>query len=51
MRLCPTFTCILAVPLQRLFAQIERILHINNLRTITGEVVQTAREHLLIGEA
>ncbi len=36
---------------QRLFAQIERILHINGLRTITGEVVQAARENLVIGEA
>ncbi len=37
--------------LQRLFAQIERILQINGLRTITVEVVQTARESLVIGEA
>ncbi len=34
---------------QRLFAQIERILQINGLRTITGEVVQAAREQLVIG--
>lgn len=37
--------------LQRLFAQIERILHINSLRTITGEVVQATRENLVIGGA
>ncbi len=37
--------------LQRLFAQIARLLQINGLRTITGEVVQAARENLVIGEA
>lgn len=37
--------------LQRLFAQVERILQINGLRTITGEVVQAARENLVIGAA
>ncbi len=34
---------------QRLFAQIARVLEINRLRTITKEVVETAREHLVIG--
>ena len=36
---------------QRLFSQIERLLQINGLRTITAEVVQAARESLVIGEA
>jgi hypothetical protein len=34
---------------QRLFAQIARVLEINRLRTITAEVVETARESLVIG--
>ena len=34
---------------QRLFAQIERVLEINQLRTITADVVQVARESLGIG--
>jgi DNA transposition AAA+ family ATPase len=33
----------------RLFAQISRILDINNLSTITNEVVETARQNLVIG--
>jgi DNA transposition AAA+ family ATPase len=37
--------------LQRLFSQIDRILEINELRTITKEVVETARESLIIGVA
>ncbi len=36
-------------PAQRLFAQITRVLEINNLRTIRREVVETARESLVIG--
>ncbi len=32
-----------------LFAQIQRILEINELRTVTREVVETARETLVIG--
>lgn len=34
---------------QRLFAQIQRIMEINNLSTITKEVIETARESLVIG--
>lgn len=34
---------------QRLFSQIERVLEINRLQTITKEVVETARESLVIG--
>ncbi len=34
---------------QQLFSQIERVLEINRLRTITKEVVETARESLVIG--
>jgi len=34
---------------QRLCSQIRRILAINNLRTITAEVVEAARESLVIG--
>lgn len=33
----------------RLFAQIRRVLEINELRTVTREVVETARETLVIG--
>ena len=35
--------------LLRLFAQIERILRINERRTVTSEVVETARSSLVIG--
>jgi DNA transposition AAA+ family ATPase len=34
----------------RLFAQIKRILEINKLTTITREVIETARECLVIGQ-
>jgi hypothetical protein len=34
---------------QRLFAQTRRIMEINNLNTITKEVIDTARESLVIG--
>ncbi|MGN6756152.1 MAG: hypothetical protein ACTHMJ_07155, partial [Thermomicrobiales bacterium] len=35
--------------IQRQFAQIARIFEINSLRTITREVVEAAREQLVIG--
>lgn len=35
--------------IQRLFSQIERILQINDLQLITKEVVEAARENLVIG--
>jgi hypothetical protein len=37
--------------IHRLCTQIERIVQINDLRIITKEVVETARESLLIGGA
>jgi len=37
--------------LQRLFAQIARLLDINQLVTITAEVVQVAQESLVTGQA
>ncbi|MFP5379966.1 MAG: ATP-binding protein, partial [Vicinamibacteria bacterium] len=36
---------------QRLFAQITRILEINAITTISREVVETAREALIIGNS
>jgi hypothetical protein len=36
---------------QRLFAQITRILEINAITTINREVVETARQTLIIGNA
>jgi hypothetical protein len=35
--------------LQRLLAQIRRLLAINELRVVTKEVVEAARENLVIG--
>lgn len=35
--------------IQRLFTQIERILEINQLTTITTEVIEAARNSLVIG--
>ncbi|GAB6687516.1 hypothetical protein bcgnr5410_56900 [Bacillus cereus] len=35
--------------IQRLFTQIERILEINKLNTITTDVVEAARDSLVIG--
>jgi DNA transposition AAA+ family ATPase len=37
--------------LQRLLAQVERILEINGLSTVTREVVEAARDSLVIGAA
>ena len=36
--------------IHRLCTQIERILQINNLRMVTKEVVEAARENLVIGQ-
>jgi hypothetical protein len=36
---------------QRLFSQIERILAINQLQAVTPEVVEAARQSLVIGPA
>ena len=36
---------------QRLFTQMERILRINQLHSVTKEVVEAARETLVIGPA
>ena len=35
--------------IERLFSQIDRVLKINNLQAVTREVVETARESLVIG--
>jgi hypothetical protein len=35
--------------IERLFSQIDRVLKINNLEAVTREVVETARESLVIG--
>lgn len=37
--------------IHRLFTQIERVLQINEMRTVTKEVVEAARENLVIGVA
>ncbi len=35
--------------IERLFGQIQRVLEINQLRTVTREVVEAARDTLVIG--
>jgi hypothetical protein len=37
--------------IHRLLMQVERILQINELQTVTKEVIETARESLVIGLA
>jgi len=36
--------------IHRLLSQVERILQINELRTVTKEVIEVAREQLVIGQ-
>ena len=37
--------------LHRLFMQVERLLQVNQLKTVTKELVESARENLVIGLA
>ena len=37
--------------IHRLFAQIERVMRINDLTVITSDVIETARSTLVIGDA
>ena len=37
--------------LTRLLTQIERVLEVNNLQTVSSEVVEAARDSLLIGQS
>ena len=37
--------------IHRLLMQIERILEINQMQTVTKEVVEAARENLMLGQA
>ena len=37
--------------IHRLLMQVERILEINQMQTVTKEVVEAARENLMLGQA
>jgi hypothetical protein len=53
----PSYHLVFALPegsfrlIHRLLMQVERTLQINEMRVVTKEVVEAARENLVIGQA